>query len=127
MFVCLYFFFSSRRRHTICALVTGVQTCSLPISHFSVIGSAAFAFDRADMVSQEVEDAKQCRQQFFSQRLIAVAHLRQHSYELMRIFLESGKAEGTGVNLASMDRAANDVDCLADHRVGLAIDRTRVE
>src|SRR3546814_3081739 len=29
MFVC--FFFSSRRRHTRCALVTGVQTCALPI------------------------------------------------------------------------------------------------
>src|SRR3546814_1832817 len=28
----LLFFFSSRRRHTICALVTGVQTCALPIS-----------------------------------------------------------------------------------------------
>src|SRR3546814_2935088 len=27
------FFFSSRRRHTRCALVTGVQTCALPISH----------------------------------------------------------------------------------------------
>src|SRR3546814_7691491 len=26
-----YFFFSSRRRHTRCALVTGVQTCALPI------------------------------------------------------------------------------------------------
>src|SRR3546814_2143498 len=25
------FFFSSRRRHTICSLVTGVQTCALPI------------------------------------------------------------------------------------------------
>src|SRR3546814_1581035 len=35
---CLYcaftfFFFSSRRRHTSCALVTGVQTCALPICH----------------------------------------------------------------------------------------------
>src|SRR3546814_1904655 len=33
--VCLsfvYFFFSSRRRHTSFALVTGVQTCALPIS-----------------------------------------------------------------------------------------------
>src|SRR3546814_634104 len=28
----LLFFFSSRRRHTRCALVTGVQTCALPIS-----------------------------------------------------------------------------------------------
>src|SRR3546814_955582 len=32
MDVCLVvFFFSSRRRHTRCALVTGVQTCALPI------------------------------------------------------------------------------------------------
>src|SRR3546814_6626666 len=30
--VFLFLFFSSRRRHTICALVTGVQTCALPIS-----------------------------------------------------------------------------------------------
>src|SRR3546814_20755625 len=29
LFIC--FFFSSRRRHTRCALVTGVQTCALPI------------------------------------------------------------------------------------------------
>src|SRR3546814_6461639 len=30
------FFFSSRRRHTRCALVTGVQTCALPIYPFLV-------------------------------------------------------------------------------------------
>src|SRR3546814_6629685 len=29
--LCVVFFFSSRRRHTRCALVTGVQTCALPI------------------------------------------------------------------------------------------------
>src|SRR3546814_20726468 len=29
--LCYFFFFSSRRRHTRCALVTGVQTCALPI------------------------------------------------------------------------------------------------
>src|SRR3546814_7931514 len=34
-------FFSSRRRHTRCALVTGVQTCALPISDFNF----AQAFD----------------------------------------------------------------------------------
>src|SRR3546814_2857510 len=39
MYVCctLFFFFSSRRRHTRCALVTGVQTCALPISEASVM------------------------------------------------------------------------------------------
>src|SRR3546814_9219979 len=31
-FLSFFFFFSSRRRHTRCALVTGVQTCALPIS-----------------------------------------------------------------------------------------------
>src|SRR3546814_9924641 len=37
--VLLLFFFSSRRRHTRCALVTGVQTCALPIS----VGQNAFS------------------------------------------------------------------------------------
>src|SRR3546814_1509240 len=47
-----YFFFSSRRRHTRCALVTGVQTCALPISaplafHHSALrpGSQAFPWN----------------------------------------------------------------------------------
>src|SRR3546814_4762239 len=59
--VCLYmwlwefvFFFSSRRRHTRCALVTGVQTCALPISLFlslvSVTGGAALAKSLFPMV-----------------------------------------------------------------------------
>src|SRR3546814_1136015 len=39
---CLSFFFvSSRRRHTRCALVTGVQTCALPISPAANPTSAA--------------------------------------------------------------------------------------
>src|SRR3546814_10160328 len=42
----MYFFFSSRRRHTRCALVTGVQTCALPISAgllLSTLGMAVLA------------------------------------------------------------------------------------
>src|SRR3546814_2023151 len=35
-FVFFLFFFSSRRRHTRCALVTGVQTCALPICRSTV-------------------------------------------------------------------------------------------
>src|SRR3546814_3403580 len=35
------FFFSSRRRHTRCALVTGVQTCALPIYTFRRIVTAS--------------------------------------------------------------------------------------
>src|SRR3546814_5817122 len=39
----MYCFFSSRRRHTRCALVTGVQTCALPICFVigTVVGTAA--------------------------------------------------------------------------------------
>src|SRR3546814_3256857 len=44
MFICVaFFFFPSRRRHTRCALVTGVQTCALPIS------PAGIAEARADV------------------------------------------------------------------------------
>src|SRR3546814_13074551 len=49
----VFFFFSSRRRHTRCALVTGVQTCALPISFRSgtmgspIVGSTSSAFGPA--------------------------------------------------------------------------------
>src|SRR3546814_1673591 len=67
------FFFSSRRRHTRCALVTGVQTCALPIYAADdvrndvhdmaveldgiAVGDAHAAADRsaADVVAAEVE------------------------------------------------------------------------
>src|SRR3546814_7971642 len=39
------FFFSSRRRHTRCALVTGVQTCALPIYRTAAAERRAL-FDR---------------------------------------------------------------------------------
>src|SRR3546814_18599454 len=37
-----FFFFSSRRRHTRCALVTGVQTCALPIFIMYITSSKDF-------------------------------------------------------------------------------------
>src|SRR3546814_6675363 len=46
----LRFFFSSRRRHTRCALVTGVQTCALPITCLTR------SFFRADGVCRTIED-----------------------------------------------------------------------
>src|SRR3546814_5384560 len=36
------FFFSSRRRHTRCALVTGVQTCALPISSMPIMAARVY-------------------------------------------------------------------------------------
>src|SRR3546814_1496111 len=78
-----FFFFSSRRRHTRCALVTGVQTCALPIyltiflmaqnvvfeqnyvrNHSTLKSSGAqfpiFGFrDEGSMASQTIEDQRQ--------------------------------------------------------------------
>src|SRR3546814_14862055 len=39
-----FFFFSSRRRQTWCALVTGVQTCALPIWMFPMAVTAGNTF-----------------------------------------------------------------------------------
>src|SRR3546814_2409208 len=53
----LFFFFSSRRRHTRCALVTGVQTCALPISaRRPAIARAPRAADRKRMIVALKED-----------------------------------------------------------------------
>src|SRR3546814_9281688 len=43
------FFFSSRRRHTRCALVTGVQTCALPIFD---VGEALHRLKHAFLVAE---------------------------------------------------------------------------
>src|SRR3546814_5045907 len=43
MFIMYCFFFSSRRRHTRCALVTGVQTCALPILFAQVVDTRSFS------------------------------------------------------------------------------------
>src|SRR3546814_10014586 len=57
--VLFFFFFSSRRRHTRCALVTGVQTCALPICVAAVAGILPhlrfrFALD-ADLLGGETD------------------------------------------------------------------------
>src|SRR3546814_8628896 len=54
-----FFFFSSRRRHTRCALVTGVQTCALPILHPPTGASAIRTIDptgrRTTKVSNDID------------------------------------------------------------------------
>src|SRR3546814_4666996 len=47
-FLCVFFFFfSSRRRHTRCALVTGVQTCALPISATCTVDASRSSSSRS--------------------------------------------------------------------------------
>src|SRR3546814_9594391 len=49
-----FFFFSSRRRHTSCALVTGVQTCALPISYWQTAACEAAAMPSTVPPSNEL-------------------------------------------------------------------------
>src|SRR3546814_10596959 len=63
--VVFMFFFSSRRRHTRCALVTGVQTCALPICP-SASGGCARAYRSIDRLHRSIgycppSDRRRCR------------------------------------------------------------------
>src|SRR3546814_12368552 len=73
--MCFFFFFSSRRRHTRCALVTGVQTCALPISVDRLkpdyipirvkkpekLGRDAFTINLFSMCSKNLHEQSFCR------------------------------------------------------------------
>src|SRR3546814_13875127 len=52
------FFFSSRRRHTRCAVVTGVQTCALPIltGSYSVERQLRIAKEEAELANRAKSD-----------------------------------------------------------------------
>src|SRR3546814_10368649 len=55
----LFFFFSSRRRHTRCALVTGVQTCALPIfagRYATALFDMARDAGQLDAVAQDLDN-----------------------------------------------------------------------
>src|SRR3546814_19380356 len=60
------FLFSSRRRHTRCALVTGVQTCALPIyrayAHVSEANFATAAQALTDKLTEMGFDERSARQ-----------------------------------------------------------------
>src|SRR3546814_1731802 len=57
--VFFFFFFSSRRRHTRCALVTGVQTCALPIldqgTRAAAVAQAKAGLEQADAGLQQAQ------------------------------------------------------------------------
>src|SRR3546814_978012 len=57
------FFFSSRRRHTRCALVTGVQTCALPILSDKLAEFTAF---RQRMNERILAEDNQVVRRFFA-------------------------------------------------------------
>src|SRR3546814_9592661 len=77
------FFFSSRRRHTRCALVTGVQTCALPISITTL--SLATTSVRKDKDGQQIEKTEWHRVKLFGKLgEIAGEYLKKGRQEIGR-------------------------------------------
>src|SRR3546814_1403970 len=96
MIVFHLFFFSSRRRHTRCALVTGVQTCALPIfAGFLDRATVYYYFGSKEELFREclrsgVEaNIKQCVRIFEESSRTASERLKDIMEQLMR---EIGRA-----------------------------------
>src|SRR3546814_9769175 len=70
------FCFSSRRRHTRCALVTGVQTCALPISSPVQAQPKAGDYRCAGLADQArtAADAMQTEKQSSAKRFVATGN-----------------------------------------------------
>src|SRR3546814_15934503 len=94
----MIFFFSSRRRHTRCALVTGVQTCALPISWH------AAGLVRAALHTQNL------------------TRLAQHSVKLYRE-LEAETGQATGFKQNGSISIATNADRWEEFRRGASVVR----
>src|SRR3546814_5456669 len=85
LFLVFCFFFSSRRRHTRCALVTGVQTCALPISEATGVDRKRRGKFRQQFVADEVEQLRRTAEAL--PRIVA-AHREQRSEDPAEIVVE---------------------------------------
>src|SRR3546814_10882972 len=89
-FLCfLCFFFSSRRRHTRCALVTGVQTCALPIWGPGGFARTLFASLRGP---SQVRGAEPETNDRLRRPTAAAVHSRPAGGRLHRLLAEIGRA-----------------------------------
>src|SRR3546814_19272171 len=90
------FVFSSRRRHTSCALVTGVQTCALPIY--------AVADQVAALIDGQVGTSIRVGEQLIGTRVRAPADLRQQIAQIEDLTLQS--PDGQTIRLAQIANVA---------------------
>src|SRR3546814_14664457 len=89
---CLFFFFSSRRRHTRCALVTGVQTCALPIFDVAEVAGAVLR-----VVRQRAEKSGLRIELLHDERLPALrADERKLKQALLNLLVNAIKFTPTG-------------------------------
>src|SRR3546814_4502038 len=118
----LVFFFSSRRRHTRVALVTGVQTCALPIS-----APDPHAAKRAEQAAP-LRDVMSAAQDWFVAQLQGIEGSEARDY-LKRRGLSAATAKAFGFGL-SPDGRGRLKEALKSHgelrliEAGLLIDRS---
>src|SRR3546814_992140 len=90
----MIFFFSSRRRHTRCALVTGVQTCALPI------------FGNVEMTTQAVETEPVTKN---------IAEIEQQSTGYLGNADQAQHASGTGFDIQNPPGTDIDIQTAVEH------------
>src|SRR3546814_1696698 len=100
--VLLLFFFSSRRRHTRCALVTGVQTCALPIypaRRCTPLSVATHSLHENASPCLHVEpggllDTSDCRFEAISDRAVRVSGMKWVPAEQYTVKIEGAELAG---------------------------------
>src|SRR3546814_1924528 len=99
--VIMFLFFSSRRRHTRCALVTGVQTCALPIlfgeRDLAAMVALRHRADLRDRLVAFVDEEQGVVGQIFEQRRRRLAG--QAAGEETAVILDPRAASGRGDHL----------------------------
>src|SRR3546814_1943888 len=124
------FFFSSRRRHTRCALVTGVQTCALPICK-RIPQSRRFQNTKplhlgrgvdGGLISRESKDRRHsailehvspARNEHHQQRQTRRENERQQTYSFPKV---NGRSEEHTSELQSLMRISYAVFCLKNKK-----------
>src|SRR3546814_9437635 len=107
----MFFFFSSRRRHTRCALVTGVQTCALPIS-ISRVGICRCRFCTfSDDVANDVDIAAVL---YLYAGVSEVPDCTTEDIDVLGTVIRvysPGHISVTGISSAAQKNSTDDIDC----------------
>src|SRR3546814_1988595 len=83
--VCFFFFFSSRRRHTRCALVTGVQTCALPIWRRAGRNQSAAEHLQHHAADEQIAIAEKASAEITAEQMQSVVERTEHAHHGGRV------------------------------------------